>query len=152
MSASYYVKQFFLTALLENQEAECTKKKTEVELKDDEDKKQAEEDSATSRKRPRGSDMACKEGRISGERILMDVAWEVGDKWEELGVVLGLEYKVLQSVVGSQVGKPGHMKAFYMLCEWKSRSGSRATYATLVEALEESGLNSCAEKYCYKNP
>lgn len=79
----------------------------------------------------------------------MDVAWEVGEKWEELGVVLGLEYKVLQSVVGSQLGKPDHMKAFYMLCEWRSRSGARATYATLADALEESGLNSCAEKHCY---
>lgn len=91
----------------------------------------------------------AKEGKVSGDKFLMDVAWEVGEKWEELGVALGLEYKVLQSVVGSQIGKPAHMKAFYMLCEWKSRNGGRATYAALAEALDESGLSSCAEQYCY---
>lgn len=112
-----------------------------------------EESRNTSHKRCRDTDDSvygrAKEGRVSGDKFLMDVAWEVGEKWEELGVALGVEYKVLQSVVGSQVGKPVHMKAFYMLCEWKSRSGGRATYMTLAEALEESGLNSCAEEHCY---
>lgn len=92
-----------------------------------------------------------KAGKVSEGKFLMDVAWEVGDRWEELGVGLGLEYKVLQSVVGSQTGKPDHMKAFYMLCEWKSRAGFKATYDTLADALEGTGLNSCAEKYCYKD-
>jgi hypothetical protein len=108
-----------------------------------------EKGSDASRKRCRETDNLVKEGRISGDKFLMDVAWEVGEKWEELGVALEVGYKVLQSVVGSQAGKPTHMKAFYMLCEWRSRAGGRATYAALAGALEESGLNSCAEEYCY---
>lgn len=115
---------------------------------------QAEDERGNAPRKRCRDDIVCgraKEGRVSGDKILMDVAWEVGEKWEELGVVLGLEYKVLQSVVGSQQGKPDHMKAFYMLCEWKSRSGSRATYTTLADALEESGLNACAEQHCYNN-
>lgn len=91
-----------------------------------------------------------KEGKVAADdKFLMDLGWEVGGKWEEVGVSLGVEYKVLQSVVGSQMGKPDHMKAFYMLLEWKKRYALRATYTTLAKALEESGLNSCAEQYCY---
>ena len=91
-----------------------------------------------------------KEGRVTGDdKFFMDLGWEVGGKWEEVGVSLGMEYKVLQSVVGCQVGKPDHMKAFYMFLEWKKRCTFKATYTTLAKALEESGLNSCAEKYCH---
>lgn len=92
-----------------------------------------------------------KEGKVTAQddKFFMDLGWEVGGKWEEVGVSLGVEYKVLQSVVGSQVGKPDHMKAFYMFLEWRKRYALKATYATLAKALEESGLNSCAEQYCY---
>ena len=107
-----------------------------------------EEEGSCSRKRPRES--GCyKEGKVSEDKLLMDVGWEVGEKWEEVGVALGLEYKVLQSVVRSQhQGKPDHMKAFHMLREWKRRRAYRATYTELGQALEECGLNSCAEEYC----
>ena len=90
------------------------------------------------------------EGEALDDKRLMDIAWEVSDKWEELGVALGLEYKVLQSVVGSEQGSKVHMKAFYMLREWKRRFGLKATHAALAKGLEESGLNGCAQQYCYK--
>ena len=88
------------------------------------------------------------EGEAADEKRLMDIAWEVGGKWEELGVALGLEYKILQSAVE---GSKPHMKAFHMLREWRQRFASKSTYATLAAALEESGLNSCAQKYCYRS-
>ena len=90
------------------------------------------------------------EGEASEEKQLMEIAWEVGEKWEELGVALGLEYKVLQSAVGSEQGSKVHMKAFHMLREWRQRFGVKATYALLAKALEESGLNGCAQKHCYR--
>lgn len=85
------------------------------------------------------------------DKFLMDVAWEIGEKWEELGVALGLQYNVVQSAVSNATGKPHHMKAFYTLQEWKKRNAFKATYGALAEALETSGLNLCAQKYCYIN-
>ncbi len=87
---------------------------------------------------------------MSEEKRLMDIAWEVGEKWEELGIALGLQYKVLQSAVGSQQGSKLHMKAFQMLQEWRQRLGNKATYPTLAKALEESGLVGCAQRHCYR--
>lgn len=92
---------------------------------------------------------APKKDRVSDDKLLMAVSWEVGEKWEELGVALGLEYKVVQSVQSNAVQRPDHMKAFHMLQEWKNRSAFKATYTALAEALEGCGLNSCAQKHCY---
>lgn len=91
------------------------------------------------------------EGEASDEKRLMDISWEVSDKWEEVGVALGLEYKILQSVVGSEQGSKVHMKAFYMLREWRRRFGFKATYTALAKALEDSGLVGCAQQYCYQS-
>lgn len=99
--------------------------------------------------RPPEDTISMKQGDVTGDKLLMDVAWEVGGKWEELGVNLGLDYMVVQNAVSSAGGKPDHMKAFYILQEWKKRNVFKATHRALAKALEESGLNSCAQKYCY---
>lgn len=107
-------------------------------------RKQCEEGSGTLKQR-----VIIKEGRIDNDKFLMDIAHEIGGKWEEVGVALGVDFKVLRSVVGSETGKPDHMKAFYMLQEWKSRAAENCTYKFLAAALEGGGLNTCAQQYCY---
>lgn len=79
----------------------------------------------------------------------MEIAREIGGKWEEVGVALDVDFKVLKSVVASETAKVDHMKAFYMLQEWKGRAADRFTYKTLALALEEAGLNTCAQTFCY---
>lgn len=92
-----------------------------------------------------------KPGRITDDKLLMDIAWEIGEKWEEVGIALGINYKVLSSTIGSNATSKSHMKAFYMLQEWKNRAADSSTYITLASALEEVGLNSCAKTHCYIN-
>ena len=79
----------------------------------------------------------------------MDVAREICDKWEEVGIALAIDYKVLKSVIGGEAAKADHTKAFHMLQEWKSRAGEDFTYEVLSSALEDCGLSSCAQQYCY---
>ena len=92
-----------------------------------------------------------KEGMIESDKVLMEIAREIGGKWEEVGVALDIDFKVLRSVVASEIAKADHMKAFYMLQEWKGRAADRFTYQTLASALEEAGLNTCAQYFCYSN-
>ncbi len=87
---------------------------------------------------------------ITGDKVLMDIAKEVSDKWNEVGISLGIGFKTLQSNIGSLGNTvPDHRKAFLMLQEWKSRAVDSYTYMTLATALEENGLNMCAQKFCY---
>ena len=91
--------------------------------------------------------LVIKAGPIEEDKVLLDIAWEVGDKWEEVGVALGLDYMVLKNVISSEPERPD-MKAFHMLHEWKRRIPEQ-TYGMLASALEGTGLNTCAKKYCY---
>ncbi len=93
--------------------------------------------------------LLVKEGQLDGDRLLMEVARAVGPKWEELGIALGLDFGTLKSAVIDSGGRPEHMKAFYALQEWKHRACDDFTYGRLASALEEAGLHSCAQSYCY---
>ena len=73
----------------------------------------------------------------------------MADDWNEVGIQLGLPYKVVESVCGQMGSHSGHMKGFHILQEWKNRSGDDFTYHHLARALEECGLTSIARKYCY---
>lgn len=134
---------------------------TGKELKDPQETTDTSEATKTG-KRKQGSDSECeenegavkqavvlREGKIKSDKLLMDVAWEIGGKWEEVGIALGVDYKVLKSVVASEVAKADHIRAFNMLQEWKSRAADRYTYSTLSSALESTGLNTCAREHCY---
>lgn len=91
-----------------------------------------------------------KEGKIAGgDKFLMDLAREIGGKWEEVGVALGVGFKALKSVMSSEGAKSDHMKAFYMLQEWSDRAAENFTYEMLASALESAGLNTCAHEHCY---
>ena len=91
-----------------------------------------------------------RQGEMS-DKFLMGVAHSVGSKWEELGVALNLDFGTIRSVVGADDGRPEHMRAFYMLQEWKRRAAEGFTFVTLATALEEAGLNSSAQRHCYVN-
>ena len=89
-----------------------------------------------------------REGELT-DKFLMEVAHSVGSKWEELGIALDLDFGTIRSVVGADSGRPEHMRAFYVLQEWKYRAAEGFTYGRLASALEEVGLNRCAQGHCY---
>lgn len=114
-------------------------------------RKRKEEESHTEEKTslsPKKLQRVVKSGEI-GDKVLMGVAWEITDKWNEVGVSLSIGFKILQSTIGSLGTIPDHMKAFHMLQEWKARAAENYTYQTLASALEENGLRACALKFCY---
>ena len=86
--------------------------------------------------------------RIEGDGILMEVAREVGRKWEEVGIALGLSYATLSNEVGTWHGGGEHMRAFRMLQCWKNTAGADLTYDRLATALTASGLATTAWKHC----
>lgn len=96
--------------------------------------------------------LLVREGQIGNksDRFLMEVARSVGPKWEEVGVALELDFDTVTSVIGSREGGASeHLKAFHMLQEWKRRAALDFTFTRLATALEEAGLNSCAQRHCY---
>ena len=86
------------------------------------------------------------------DRTLMDISHAACSKYIELGLQLNLSYSVIHSRVGT-VGttKPEHLKMFHVLQEWKGRAASDFTFEVLSKALEEVGLASVAQDYCYTN-
>ena len=91
-----------------------------------------------------------REGHIT-DKFLMEVSHSVCSKWEELGIALDLDFGTIRSVVGGtgDGSRPEHMRAFYVLQEWKRRAADGFTFARLASALEEAGLTSCAQQHCY---
>ena len=55
-------------------------------------RKQKAKNSSTKRK------ATLKEGKIESDKLLMEIAREIGGKWEEVGVALDIDFKVLRSV------------------------------------------------------
>ena len=90
-----------------------------------------------------------REGKIQNDVVLMDIAKDVLDKHEEVGVYLGLSPKSIRNALSSESGQPLNKKAFHMLLLWKETTTDDFTYAALAKALEAAGLNSCAMQYCY---
>lgn len=93
--------------------------------------------------------LLVKEGRLGGDKFLMDVARGIGPKWEEVGIALGLDFGTIKSAVSDDSNRPEHMKAFYVLQEWKHRACDEFTHARLASALEEAGMHTCAQTHCY---
>ena len=91
-----------------------------------------------------------KDSKIRGETVLMNIAKDISEKWEEVGVYLGLSTKSIKNELSSESGLTLNKKAFHMLLLWRdSTAEDDITYTALAKALEASGLNSCATKYCY---
>ena len=87
---------------------------------------------------------------VTDDTTLLNIARDVGTKWEELGIALGMNYEILKNEVVSEASKGEHMKAFNMLRVCRSRDADMFTYEKIAAAMENCGLNSSARKYCYE--
>ena len=90
-----------------------------------------------------------KSGQITdSDRMFMDLALVIHDKFMEVGLELGLEYQTLGNEL--EVMKKGSDKAMKMLHLWKqSIIGDNFTYSKLAAALEKHGHKQAAHKFCY---
>ena len=79
---------------------------------------------------------------------------DIGDKYMNVGIELGLSYRILKDKIDSvatSATSPASQKAMTMLQVWKdSVAEEDLTYSKLASALEKHGLKCCADKYCYE--
>ena len=97
-----------------------------------------------------------KSGKITEpDSLFKDLSLDIHHKYKEVGIALGLQYKVLTNELESGVmlmGKDSD-KAMKMLHLWRdSVSKEDCTYSVLAAALEKQGFLRCAQKYCYAVP
>lgn len=93
-----------------------------------------------------------KPGPITDDKLFNDMAMDISDRYEEVGLELGLPYKVMRSELesGPFMMMQGHKKATRMLHLWREGQGEDGcTYKALAAALEKRGLQRCAHDYCY---
>ena len=94
-----------------------------------------------------------KSGAIkSPDRLFKDMSKDIGDKYEDVGIDLGVEYQTLQNELETVQYNtlPANRKAMKMLHLWKDNTTEGDfTYSKLANALEKNGLKRCADKYCY---
>ena len=94
-----------------------------------------------------------KSGKITNpDRLFNDLSIEICDKYNEIGLELGLEGKVLinELETGKYALLQGSKKAIKMLQLWQqSVDEDNFTYSVLAAALEKHGFRSSAYKYCY---
>ena len=86
------------------------------------------------------------------DRLLNDLSAYIYDKYTEIGIELGLDYRVLRNELetGEFTMHQGSKKALKMLQLWRnSVKEDNFTYAVLAAALEKHGFGHCANKYCY---
>lgn len=89
-------------------------------------------------------------GSIGDDRFLLNISRDINNRWQELGIELGLSHSALQSIpVDHSSGV--HMCAYIMLQEWKRQSPD-ATYHQLKEALEKINLHECIHKHFFTDP
>ena len=85
------------------------------------------------------------------DRLFNNVAMDIGSKYKEVGIELGLTYTLLNNELdtGAFMMFPASKKAFKMLQLWKdSVAEEDLTYSKLAAALEKNGLKRCASMYC----
>ena len=80
---------------------------------------------------------------------LIKIGREIGDKWLEVGVLLGMHFEDLQSRIEDNLKIPNERRPLHMLKDWQKVAADTFNYETLATALKEVGLNTCAMKYCY---
>ena len=93
-----------------------------------------------------------KPGSITDDKLFNDIAMDIADKYEEVGLELGVPYKVLRSELesGPFMMMQGHKKATRMLHLWReTQDDNSCTFKVLAAALEKRGLQRCAQTYCY---
>lgn len=87
---------------------------------------------------------------VVNDATLLSIARDVGPKWEEMGIALGMDFKVLRNEVACEANRAEHMRALYMLQLCRNRDADAFTYKKIAAALEDCGLKSSARKHCYE--
>ena len=86
------------------------------------------------------------------DRLFNDISMDIGDKYMEVGIFLGLAYRMLRNeleIVQFNTLSVNR-KAMMMLQLWKDNTPEGdLTYSALANALEKNGFIRCADKYCY---
>ena len=94
-----------------------------------------------------------KSGHITDSDCLFkDLALYISDKYQEVGVELGLKGEVLTDELetGRLKMEIGSKKALKMLQLWRdSVNKDNCTYSVLAAALEKHGFQRCADSFCY---
>ena len=86
------------------------------------------------------------------DRLFKDMSKDIGDKFEDVGIDLGVAYQTLQNELETVQFNtlPVNRKAMKMLHLWKDNTTEGdLTYSKLAAALEKNDLTHCADKYCY---
>lgn len=89
-------------------------------------------------------------GVIEDDRFLLNISRDINNRWQELGIELGLSHSALQSIPVDQTSGV-HMCAYIMLQEWK-RQSPEATYHHLQLSLEKIHLHECVHKHLFVDP
>ena len=89
-------------------------------------------------------------GIIEDDRFLLNISRDINNRWQELGIELGLSHNTLQSIPVDQTSGV-HMCAYIMLQEWK-RQSPEATYHHLQLSLEKINLHECVHKHFFVDP
>ena len=89
-----------------------------------------------------------KPGKIEDDLVLLNISRELGVKWMDVGVALGMKFMDLKNTIVDNPQIQHDLKPMEMLQKWKSRAVDYM-YATLASALEKVGLHTCAQTYCY---
>ena len=110
-------------------------------------RKRGRDPPASNPKRPK----VIRPGKIEGDQVLMKIGRKLGVKWMDVGVELGMKYEDLKNTIKDDHNIEHHLKPMDMFQKWKSKAGDSFTYATLASALEEVGLDTCAQTHCYMN-
>ena len=77
---------------------------------------------------------------------MIDVAWELGDKWIKFGHQTKLNTEVKK--IGADNKNDVFEQAYQILKAWKQSYGSNATYEELGKVLKEVQRADLADKYC----
>ena len=101
---------------------------------------------ASSSKRAR----VIKPGKIEDDVVLLNISRELGVKWMDVGVALGMKFMDLKNTIEDNPQIQHHLKPMEMLQKWQTRAADSFTYATLASALETVGHVTCAQAYCYE--
>lgn len=84
---------------------------------------------------------------VPSDRDLDDLAGEVGQKWQKLGIRLGILQVSLNEIATNEKDKP-----YSMLLRWRDTTASATHYRDLYNALchKRVGLTTLAKTFCLK--
>ena len=89
------------------------------------------------------------------DRLFNQLAKEIGDKYKQVGIDLGLTFQNQQNALetGPYANAQADQRALKMLNLWQKQSPDKDfTYSILATALENNSLQRSADKYCYMDP